>query len=354
MKRVCIVTICNGSNFGNRLQNYALQEAIKKVTDNEVVTVRNNAGELIRTNGVVYKILRNNYIEKILLMIVKHPKIRKKIKFNQFNKKYICWSKEVINGENVPGDFVNKYDYFVAGSDQVWNVEIPFISSSEFLRFAPSDKKIAYAASFGMSNFPDDKLKVIEEWLRGFEYISVREDSALEILKKVGITDAKVLVDPTLLLSAGQWEELEEIPEFDVEVNEYILVYVLEGDKTSILKDVHETAMKTGWKIIDIYDRGNSRYYGISPAEFIYLFHHAAEIYTNSFHAVVFSILFHKNAHVYKREGLNTRINTLLHMLGIEEYIERKQMEKIDWEQVDFAIDVKKKEAFEFIEQQIK
>ena len=133
MKKVCIVTICNGSNFGNRLQNYALQETIRLNIGSDVVTAKNIAGELLSARNIVYQIMQNNIFEKVIFRLIKQPKIRKKIRFNQFNQRFILWADDVIDGENIPDDFATKYDYFVTGSDQVWNLEIPFISSFESL-----------------------------------------------------------------------------------------------------------------------------------------------------------------------------------------------------------------------------
>lgn len=354
MKKVCIVTICNGSNFGNRLQNYALQETIRLHIGSDVVTAKNIAGELLGPKNIVYKIMQNNFFEKVIFRLIKHPKIRKKIKFNQFNQRFILWADDVIDGENIPDDFAAKYDYFVTGSDQVWNLEIPFISSFEFLCFAPDSKKIAYAASFGMSEFSSDKQRIINERLQGFKHISVRENSALQILNNAGIKDAKVLVDPTLLLSANQWYEIEKVPEFEVTDKQYILVYILEEDKTEIMTSAEQLARNNKWKIIDIYDKSNYMHYGIGPSEFIYLIHHAAYVFTNSFHATVFSILFHKPISVFKREGLNSRIMTLLEMLEIDNCISSKQMKDVDWNKVDIAVDKKKKEAIYFLKSLIR
>ena len=69
MKKVCIVTICNGSNFGNRLQNYALQETIRLHIGSDVVTAKNIAGELLGPKNIVYKIMQNNFFEKVELSI---------------------------------------------------------------------------------------------------------------------------------------------------------------------------------------------------------------------------------------------------------------------------------------------
>lgn len=354
MKKVCIVTICNGSNFGNRLQNYALQEIIRLNIGSDVVTAKNVAGDILKPKNVVYKIMQNNSFENIIFRLIKCPKIRKKIRFNQFNQRFILWADDVIDGENIPDDFAAKYDYFVTGSDQVWNLEIPFISSFEFLCFAPDSKKIAYAASFGMGEFSNDKQRIINKRLQGFKHISVRENSALQILDNAGIKDAKVLVDPTLLLSANRWYEIEKVPEFEVSDKQYILVYILEEDKAEIMASAEQMARNNEWEIIDIYDKSNYMHYGIGPSEFVYLVHHAAYVYTNSFHATVFSILFHKAISVFNREGLNSRIMTLLEMLEIDNNISSKKMKDVDWNKVDSIIDQKKKEAIRFLKSQIR
>lgn len=354
MKKVCIVTICNGSNFGNRLQNYALQETIRLNLGSDVVTAKNITGELLGPNNILYKITQNVFFERIIFHLIKHPRIRKKIKFNQFNQRFILWTDDVIDGENIPDDFAVKYDYFVTGSDQVWNLEIPFVSSFEFLCFAPDSKKISYAASFGMSEFSNDKQKIINKRLQGFKHISVRENSALQILENAGIKDAKVLIDPTLLLSVNQWYEIEKVPEFEVTDKQYILVYILEEDKTEIMVSDEQLARNNKWEIIDIYDKSNYIHYGIGPSEFVYLIHHAAYVYTNSFHATVFSILFHKSISVFKREGLNSRIMTLLEMLEIDNCISSKKMKNVDWNKVDSVIDEKKKEAICFLKSLIR
>lgn len=356
MGQVCIITICNGSNFGNRLQNYALQEAVRLNTCNNVVTVKNLAGEVgsgIFQFDVVYKVLQNDILSKALLRFVKHPKIRKKIKFVQFNKRYILWSKEVVNGESIPNNFADSYDYFITGSDQVWNLEIPFISSLEFLCFAPASKKISYAASFGMCEFSADKQKIIEDRLKNFTDISVRENSALNILEKAGKCNVRVLVDPTMLLSAVQWEQIESEPEFRVNWEKYILVYILEEDKTDVMDRVERMSSENNWKVIDIYDPDQYQYYGIGPGEFVYLIHHAAYVFTNSFHATVFSVLFHKQFSVYNREGLNTRISTLLQMLNIEKEVGKKMMKAVEWEQVEKIIEEQKQIALNYLKERM-
>lgn len=354
MGRICIITICNGSNFGNRLQNYALQEAVRLNTCNNVVTVKNLAGEVgssIFLFDVIYKALQKDILSRVILRFVKHPKIRKKIKFIQFNKQYILWSKEVVNGDSIPDNFVDAYDYFITGSDQVWNLEIPFISSLEFLCFAPTSKKISYAASFGMNEFSSEKEKIIENRLKDFDNISVRESSALRILKKIGKCDVKVLVDPTMLLSAIQWEQIESEPEFRVDWERYILVYILEEDKSDVMDRVERMSFENDWKVIDIYDPKQYQYYGIGPEEFVYLIHHAAYVFTNSFHATVFSILFHKRFSVYNRERLNSRISTLLQILNIEKAVSKDMMKPVEWEQVEKIIEEQKQMGLNYLKE---
>ena len=75
----------------------------------------------------------------------------------------------------------SEYDYFITGSDQVWN---PYFNCTEdeFLTFAPKQKRISYAASIGVSEIPDDKKDQFKKWLNGMNYISVREQAGADIV----------------------------------------------------------------------------------------------------------------------------------------------------------------------------
>lgn len=359
MKKVCIVTICNGSNFGNRLQNYALQETIRRaIAGAEVVTARNICGEIGKSllkNRILFALIQSGPVTSLVFKFVNRPKIRKKMMFLRFNRRYITWSKRYIDRDYVPENFENEYDYFVAGSDQIWNPYMPFNSSVEFLCFAPPEKRIAYAASFGISEPTDEQQELINERLKGFKNISVREVSGLQILEKAGIHQGKVTLDPTMLLTAGEWEKIEERPRFELQEANYALLYILDENNTEARKYIDDISRENGWKVVDIADQSNTAYYGIGPAEFVYLIHHAAYICTDSFHATVFSILFHKRFRVFTRWNMNGRISTLLNMLD-EKYIHPEgnyYESRLEYGKTDEKLELERRRSIEFLKEKL-
>lgn len=110
--KTAIITICDNNNYGNRLQNFALQEVLKKILDDEVITIWNEENSI----STVEKIKTN--IKKIIKIIMGDKKMLREYNFNNFTKQYINNSEKVFtNSKNI----VDKYDQYVIGSDQIWN-----------------------------------------------------------------------------------------------------------------------------------------------------------------------------------------------------------------------------------------
>ena len=319
MKNICIVTICNGSNFGNRLQNYALQYVLEQCFGAKVATARNVAGEIggkYLKHAPVYKLVQSAPITGLACGFLKKGRLLKKFKFLRFNRKYIHFTDDSIDVDRVPDGFGHRYDHFIVGSDQVWNPQMPFNSSVEYLCFAPSHKRIAYAASFGISELSQEDQAYTTRMLRGFGPISVREHTGLEILKKSGRSDGTVVLDPTLLLTAEEWAALERKPGFIKDEDPYLLSYLLDTGNEPAHAHARQLCSENGWKLIDINDPVQYARYGIGPDEFLYLIHHAAHVCTDSFHASVFSTLFHRDFTVFTRGKMNSRIVSLLDIVS--------------------------------------
>jgi hypothetical protein len=135
--------------------------------------------------------------------------------FDQFNHTNIIASHFFMR-LNIPveSEVDNHYDAFVAGSDQIWHpVWGEGLFDKYFLSFAAPGKRIAYAASFGVPHIPEERMKLFTEYLKGMDYISVREQSGARIVKQLIGKDVPVLVDPTLLLSRDEWQRIEHPPE---------------------------------------------------------------------------------------------------------------------------------------------
>lgn len=293
---IAILTILS-INYGNRLQNYALQKILEKLGNN-VVTLNRN------------KITFKAKIKKKIRKYIKNDKITY---FNNFDRN-IKWSKYTVSKEYVSKNIDKKFDMFVIGSDQIWNVNFDFISNIDFLTMIPKDKKISYAASFGISNISKDKQKTVGAWLNNIKKISVREYSGVDIVDQISNQKAIRVLDPTLMLYKEEWKKLEIKPNINLP-KQYMIKYFL-GDKEyeSYIKKIAE---KNNIIIIDVLDY--EKYIG--PAEFIYLFDHAEMIVTDSFHGSVFSFLFEKPFIIFERKGvkedMTSRIDTFCQLFKL-------------------------------------
>lgn len=314
MKKVGIVTITSGNNFGNRLQNYALTNIIEK---NGYIceTIHNNDKKSIK--ALVKSFLKNTIFYK------KYYRENNRNKsFKRFNKSYIKFSNEYVTNNDSKG-IENKYDYFVCGSDQIWNLNYKENGFINFLGFCNSSKKISYSASFGSNFIPNDYNVMIKKWLMDYKAISVRENSGLDIIKHItnNKKNAIVTLDPTLLLDANEWKNVEKKPLYDVP-NNYLLMYFL-GELSDYDKNIIKIyAKENDLEIIDLYDK-ESKYYESGPSEFLYLERNAKIICTDSYHSCVFSFIFNIPFIVFERKekglvNMNARIDTLLNNFKLD------------------------------------
>lgn len=337
MIKVGVLTINDYTNFGNRLQNYATQEVIKDLGF-DVETIINNTMHLRTKKKYSYIQRIKNIIEnesysdifrKMKLRtyskintaeIIKANKIKKE-KFLSHTKKYIKESDFVISDENIPHDKLLSYDYFIVGSDQVWNPLFERFSHIDFLTFAPNHKRIAYAPSFGISKIPDEFSQRISEWLLGIKSLSIREDAGQKIINELTSRNAEILIDPTLMLTKEQWlstaKESKHKP-----AHNYILTFFLGGYTSKMRKYIQKIAKQNDLEIVNLLDIYDLERYTIDPSEFIDYISSATLIFTDSFHGSVFSILFEKPFIVTDRLGtansMNSRIDTLLKKFKLE------------------------------------
>ena len=252
MKKVGIITIFDEDNYGNRLQNYAVQEVLVSLGF-DVETIKN-----------VNIIEEYNLLEEVKKVL---PERREK--FLDFNNSNMKINDEVIIHDNVPENFHENYDYFVIGSDQIWNHEFPErFSNFSFAEFAPKEKRIAFSASFGIENIEKDIFEKYEA-LKDVRAISVRENAGGKLVKDItGREDATVLIDPTMMLTKEKWMTVMKKPEM-LKSDKYILKYFLGNVSEEKNADRAKVAKENGCDIIDILDKDN--FYATGPSEFIYL-----------------------------------------------------------------------------------
>jgi polysaccharide pyruvyl transferase WcaK-like protein len=325
-RRLAIVTLHGYHNYGNKLQNYALQEVLNElgfITDTLILSTQSTPFKAIYDKAK--KIFRQSPLESVAM-------IRKRVKpkviskehgelvdsrtnvFKQFSKHHLSEKFVKLDKGNIAT--INKdYDYFVTGSDQVWNPV--YISNMEkyFLTFADKSKRIAYAPSFSCPKLPKSYEKKYRKWLKEMSKLSVREQEGAEIIKELTGIDAPVLVDPTLLLSKKQWLSIAN-KAINRPEEGYILTYFLGEISTDTEQYIQNLAQEKNMKIIRLGDIRDKESYVTGPREFIDYINHADILFTDSFHGAVFSILLETPFVVYERKTniptMYSRIETLL------------------------------------------
>ena len=287
-----IVTITNGYNYGNRLQNYAVQEALES---------RKIQAETIWKTTNVFDTEAPAYIRKLYIKRFLHYHLTKEenriLNFHRFNKTYIKRSSYMID-EQIPEGLDSAYDYFIAGSDQVWNPYLEYCTAANFLSFTEREKKVALSPSIAIEQIPEKDKENFAKWLKDFRLLSVREEKGAELIRELTGRNVEVLCDPTMYLSAEKWRNVEKEPKSRLKNSPYILTYFLGDCEASYKIWIENLAEKNHMKIFELQNEEN---FGIAPDEFLYLIDHAACVCTDSFHGTVFSLIFHTPFVVFER-----------------------------------------------------
>lgn len=360
MKRIAIITISDNDNYGNRLQNYALQEVLKS-KKNKVYTLWNKCIKCTfydKSKKTIKKILKI-FVKKYRENEKEIDKKRKKA-FESFTNKYINnYYKTIYTGNNLK-ELGNKFDKFIIGSDQIWNYNFRgmFFGQFEFGMFAKKEKCISYSASIGINGIPEEKINVYKEGLNHISQLSIREDIGADIIEEITGRKAEVLLDPTMLLSGAKWERVLKKPKNMYE-EKYILTYFVGGISEKRKSELNEITKKNNIKIISLNEK-NNEYYTCGPSEFIYLIKNSEMVITDSFHACVFSILFEKDFFVLQRtdecEDISSRIDTLLSKYELQDRKIEKivyDIRKIDFKRVNKKIEEERKKSIQFLEKSL-
>lgn len=366
--KIGIATIVDYKNYGNRLQNYALQEVIKSL-GYEAETIVNKKYMPEETESFLTRYidrmkelgLKGN-ISRISEKLKGEPKEKllneKKRRFKEFSKEHINETPFTVQPQSVPEDLKNQYSFFVTGSDQVWNPNYRNGSAFDFLTFAPSDKRVAYAPSFGVSTIPDRFKADYTNWLNGFASLSVREDAGAQLIESLTGRKAPVLVDPTLLLAKDDWLSLAK--ESDKKpANSYLLTYYLgelSQDKQKMIRDIAE---EKNLEVINLADYHDPDYYTIAPDEFLDMINDSSIFFTDSFHGAVFSILLQKPFVVFDRvskgPSMNSRIDTLLSKFKLSqrkfENISHEQLFDIDFTHISAILEQERNKSLTYLKQ---
>ena len=329
MKNVKVITLNGLTNFGNRLQNYALIKYLNNNFNCNTCNLWNNK----------YKYEIKMFVKTLLTGTKKVSRLRRLRNFYEFDK-YIPTN---INKNNK--------DIIVYGSDQIWNPE--WAADDTLLGLDISGiPKISYAASFGVDKIDESKKDRFFKALTNFDGISVREEKG---------KDVEVVLDPTMLLTASDWDTMCKKPK-KINKKRYILNYFL-GELSDYRKnEIERIAKENNCEIINILDI-NSPFYTSGPSEFLWLEKNAFLICTDSFHSSVFALLFNRPFVVFDREEknisqMNSRIDTLINKFNLKnrrynnKNITNENLEH-DYSEAYLILDEERKKAYNFINKSI-
>ena len=336
--RIGIVTQPLHTNYGGILQNYALQQVLKRM-GHEVWTIDYNRLNWFDWVDCAWRVV----VHKMLGHDKKFPitppeKERQEMPLRRFVENYISLTEP--RTRVFKRGIIKKYafDAIVVGSDQVWRPRYNYDVVDCFLRFAKKLplRRIAYAASFGTDKWELTAKQTTKcaALAKQFDGISVREKSAVKLCKCYLGVEAEYVFDPTLLLDSADYMELcKEISRRDP----FVFAYILDKseDKLRQIKD---------------FAKRNRLGYLIKSAEsssvedtvelWLSYFRDAAFVITDSFHGTVFSIIFNKDFYVFgNTDRGNSRFESLLSSVHIQSRILSGAIpradSKIDWDEVN-------------------
>ena len=342
-RKTAIITFNQAINFCAVLQMYALQNVLKTQVGVKADIINYKSKSLSKTYEkkkfselisprMMYHILFNNGY------------IRFNFKgFESFLSNNLEMTSEVSTKKDL-SSLNDLYDYFITGSDQVFNPYCSGFDGNYFLSFV-SDKnmKFSYAASVGLENIPVELENYYKDYLNSFCRISIREITGANEIKRVCGIECSTNIDPTLLLDKSDWEKLMADLPSNADTP-YLLLYALSEDK-NMLKFAKKIAKRKKLKVIYINDRlfrpkGMLSLRNVSPEQWLRLFANANSIVTNSFHGIAFSINFEKEFYPFylnKNTRVNSRIRDLLDLLNLQSLVINDNNDTLMNENIDYS-----------------
>ena len=332
--KVGIITLYQDTNnYGGALQAYALTKYINSLgVDCKQISYKHSTLALLdeaEKKNRIRKLLNPaeviGYVSRrIKSRMFNHITKNRKVKFSKFLSESIPHTEKVYSISNIK-ETCNMFDIFITGSDQVWNMD--WYDPAFFLEFVPPSLiKASYGASLGKASLSEEQKTIINDHLKDFENISLREKENCKIIDSIIGKHSTCVVDPTLLLDVNQWDEVLPADRPD---RGYIFCYFL-GDNKKARNLACEYARKMNKKLVsiaypdslttsDIFMKGE-KITSASPQEFINLIKYADAIFTDSFHCCVFSCLYRKDFFAFDRigkKGMGSRITNLMDLFGV-------------------------------------
>lgn len=354
-KKVALITVHVGHNFGSMLQTVATCEVFKRFNLDPIVVN-------YIPDRVTYKRAIHDATKSVKQLIVLPAKlvtwyVNNHI-YGDFVKKY-CKMSDAIYVKDEFSSKCPRTDYYVTGSDQVWNTSHNEGIDTHYFWKGIKGVKIAYAASAGKHLEAEEKV-VFKQLLSDYKSISVREQSTCEDLRELGLT-SELLVDPTFMLNKEQWMPFTTKR---IVKEPYLFVYAPYGvvDKGVIYRAARRVAESKGLKIVTYSFKLNREpladktVFFANPGDFLSLMHYADYVFTNSFHGTAFSINLNKQFSVIMPNRFSTRIENILDICNLKDRLLNGDESSDFWNHsIDYSypnsiLDSKREEAMSFLQ----
>lgn len=298
-EKTATITFHASHNYGSMLQAYALQKILNRLGyDNEIINLRTERQRKLYGRISYAQAFQGlKPLAKVLLALPYIKALQRKYDlFECFLSNSLKLTREYHSLEELEKAGLS-YDCFISGGDQIWNTVPLDFDWSFYLPFVREGKRISYAVSMGprAEEQVSDRQRVAD-CLSLYNHISVREEGTSALVKSLVRTDVGMDLDPTLLLTGEEWKR--EIPEKQWDQGDYILLYVPHY-KRSVYDMAQYLSRKLGLPVIvtqffyKAWHYPFRKYLAVGPWEFLDLLQNARLVISGSFHALVFSTLFH-------------------------------------------------------------
>lgn len=372
--KIAIATVFRNANYGATLQAYALAKSVQKLANTECYFIDYRRKETINMFRCSLWDMDINGKKKLSIDALKRT-IRQCInplgtiyrfyKFEIFRKDHLLISEKIYyKSEQIR---LPDTEMLILGSDQIWNPDVTHgFNDVYFGKLCNSDVlTVSYAASFGKTEFSDEEKKQLKELLANVDIISVREEEGAELLSELMERNIVCVPDPTVLIDRTDWVKLASTAKGHG--SKYVMIYMLTYNE-EVIYIGQCIAKKLGCEIVLLGSGSSMKIKGMTekkfdgPTEFLKYVAEAEYVVTNSFHGMIFSVIFNKQFYTVPHETRGSRMINFAKKVGLEDRIiyksctlsEKNLRSKIDYNLVNVKFNELKQIGIDFLNYVIK
>lgn len=367
MKKIGIVTIWS-NNYGSVLQAYALQTIIERLGYEAEIIQHYRDPYKTESQSRIKQIM--HYSPSFLLEYAINYKRKRMLHqgYANFKSSRLKISKESYFQDSDFSDLSSRYDAIVVGSDMLWSYDFKDNWPFYYASFAPSEKIVAYAPSFGKNDLSKEEIEMCKPMISRINHLSCREEAGVSFIKEQFGLTAEHVIDPTLLLNGAEWSHLlGDMPR--LVKDSYILTYVFTGScqngRKQLFNQLNSRKDKQLLFISGQEGKFKSNIYNgyFSPVEYVNLFRDADFTVTDTFHGLMFSLIFNKPFIVLDKSSFGVssdRQQSTLKTYGLEDrfvtpdIVVNDELMQLDYTSIEQMINVNREKSINYLKKALK